>query len=163
MSFKGKFSTFFSEEILQKTTIPMEELAILLSEKSGEKIPYSTIDNWKRGEGYFPPDLIPHFISITKERDSVIHERLLNFLFKDSGYCVCEHWRQRAVNKALDKVGVELIGKSFEMLKLLTSKEADIDTTEFLLANREPLIAMTQKIIRLSSSIKDRVLNGSEL
>ena len=66
--FQGKYVKNFSF-ILQTLNFPRKAIAHDLG------VPYSTYDNWVRGEASFPPDLIPRLYEIT--RDERIHEFFL--------------------------------------------------------------------------------------
>ena len=66
--FQGNHTNNFSF-ILQTLSLPRKAIAHDLG------VPYSTYDNWVRGEASFPPDLISSLYEITK--DERIHEFLL--------------------------------------------------------------------------------------
>ena len=71
-SFQGNHTASFSF-ILQTLNLPRKAIAIDLG------IPYSTYDNWVRGEASFPPDLIPRLYEITKD------DRVLEFILEPIG------------------------------------------------------------------------------
>ena len=70
--FKGNHTENFST-ILQTLTFPRKAIAYDLG------VPYSTYDNWVRGEASFPPDLIPRLYEITKD------SRVLEFFLDPVG------------------------------------------------------------------------------
>jgi len=70
--FKGNHTENFST-ILQTLTFPRKAIAYDLG------VPYSTYDNWVRGEASFPPDLIPKLYEITRD------DRVLEFILEPIG------------------------------------------------------------------------------
>ena len=70
--FKGNHTENFST-ILQTLTFPRKAIAYDLG------VPYSTYDNWVRGEASFPPDLIPRLYEITRD------DRVLEFILEPIG------------------------------------------------------------------------------
>lgn len=74
MGYQGKFTEKFSEGVLQKLDMPRKAIAMELN------LPYSTYDNYVRGEICFPPDLISKLFEITKDI------RILEFFIKPCGY-----------------------------------------------------------------------------
>ena len=69
---KGNHTNNFSF-ILQTLNFPRKAIAHDLG------VPYSTYDNWVRGEASFPPDLIPRLYEITRD------DRVLEFILEPIG------------------------------------------------------------------------------
>ena len=70
--FQGNHTNNFSF-ILQTLSLPRKAIAHDLG------VPYSTYDNWVRGEASFPPDLIPRLYEITRD------DRVLEFILEPIG------------------------------------------------------------------------------
>ena len=70
--FQGNHTEKFSF-ILQTLSLPRKAIAHDLG------VPYSTYDNWVRGEASFPPDLIPKLYEITRD------DRVLEFILEPIG------------------------------------------------------------------------------
>ena len=159
MPFKGNFSTFFPT-LLKETNIPMKELANSLSEESGVEIPYSTLDKWKRGDAYFGPDLTPHFLIVTKDRDPKVHNRLLEYLLSGTGYCICTKLKRENMKKAIrERIGdiADLLSKIYGLIRKYEQQDEDDSTVTFISQNRELLLDLTKKLNRINLGLQESI------